>query len=217
METLTEMLLESDLGGNVISKTTIRDVVGGSEGRRWGLVHRALSSGELVRLKRGLYVVSPSVSRQRPSVYHIANMLVPEGYASMESALDFHGWLQEKPSVVSSCVPEGRSRSFQNPFGEFVYKRLPWRVDNFYLGTVGAAAGGNAFVIAGPERALGDTAYFRRLTWEGIGGLCARLRVDMDVLEGLDLELLDQLTGGYRSPSVRELLMTLSQALGGGS
>jgi hypothetical protein len=39
----------------------------------------------------------------------------------------------------------------------------------------------------------------------------------MDVLEGLDLELLDQLTGGYRSPSVRELLRKLAQALGGGS
>ena len=78
-------------------------------------------------------------------------------------------------------------------------------------------ARGNAFVIAGPERALGDTACLRRLTWEGIGGLCARLRVDMNVLADLDLELLDQLTGGYRSPSVRELLSRLSQALGGGS
>ncbi|MBD3369003.1 hypothetical protein GF402_01415 [Candidatus Fermentibacteria bacterium] len=217
METLTEMLLERGLGGKVISNSTVRNVVDGSQGRRWGLLHRAFESGELIRLKRGLYVVNPSVSREGPSVYLIANMMVSGGYVSMESALDFHGWLQESPAVVSSCIPEERSRSFQNRFGEFVYRRLPWRLEDFYLGVGGESSGGDAFVIAGPERALGDTLYSRRLSWEGISGLCARLRIDMELLEGLDLELLGELTRGYRSPQVRELLDKLRKALGGES
>lgn len=49
MKTLAEVLLSSALDGNAISITTLRDVVGGNEGRRWALVHR---EGGFLRMRR---------------------------------------------------------------------------------------------------------------------------------------------------------------------
>lgn len=141
--------------------------------------------------------------------------MVPEGYVSMETALDYHGWLQKAPASVRSCIPVGRSRSYQNHFGEFIYKSLPVRGSDFFLGVRRAGSGSNTFLIAGRERALGDTLLTRQLRWKGVSGLCSSLRVDLDVLKDLDLVMLRELSEFYRSPKLRKYLRNLQQALGG--
>ncbi|MFO7949822.1 MAG: hypothetical protein R6U36_05560 [Candidatus Fermentibacteraceae bacterium] len=45
----SEVLLSNAPDGNAISITTLRDVAGGSEGRRWALVHR---EGGFLRMRR---------------------------------------------------------------------------------------------------------------------------------------------------------------------
>ncbi|OPL19090.1 MAG: hypothetical protein AVO35_12510 [Candidatus Aegiribacteria sp. MLS_C] len=215
METLTEILIKNGMAGRVVSTSAVSDLVAGSRQRRWGLVHRALESGELIKLKRGLYLLDPALTGQTVSVYSIANRLVPESYISMETALSYHGWLQEAPVAVQSCIPSGRSRSYGNPIGEFVYRTLPALGSDYYLGVNRNEISKNVYMIAGIERALGDTLYFRQSEWRGISGLCDELRIDMSVLEELDITLLGKLEEFYRSRSVRLLLRRLLSALGG--
>jgi predicted transcriptional regulator of viral defense system len=57
--------------------------------------------GDIVRLKKGLYVVSDKISRKPLSRELIANHLYGPSYVSFETALAFYGLIPEK---VFACV-----------------------------------------------------------------------------------------------------------------
>ena len=61
METLTELVLKTEYSGMIITPAIITRLAGGSHARRWGLVNRALKCNELIRLKRGMYILNPSL------------------------------------------------------------------------------------------------------------------------------------------------------------
>ena len=67
-------------------------------------VHKSLNDkisdlekqGTIIRLKRGMYVLSPQVSKKHISTELIANHLYGPSYVSMESALRFYGLIPER-------------------------------------------------------------------------------------------------------------------------
>jgi hypothetical protein len=217
MEKLTELLLRTDYAGKIITPAMIDRLAGGSPARRWGLVNRALQGGELIRLKRGLYILDPELSRTEISRLSIANRLVPESYVTMESALGNHGWMQEEPLLVQSCIIHGRGRTFETSLGGFSYTRIRVFTNNFYKGVVRKVLPNGHALVASPERAIGDVAYDRKLNWEGILGLCARLRTDVSNLNNLNLVDLREIALIYRSGKARNFLTRLAGALDGGS
>lgn len=215
METLTDLLLKSKHRDRLITPETVSRLAGGTLARQWGLVNRALKSGELIKLKRGLYVLSPVLTRDEISRLSIANRMVPESYITQETALAYYGWLSEEPVLVQSCIGSGRSRVLQNYFGEFIYERIPVSTDDFLKGVERISLSGTHVLIASRERALGDIAYRRGLEWEGIVGLCEQLRTDVSNIYGLDLKALRELSGIYRSRKTNAFLSNLVHALGG--
>jgi hypothetical protein len=217
METLTELVLRTDYAGMIITPAIITNLAAGSPARRWGLVNRALQSDELIRLKRGLYILNPTLSRLEISRLSIANRLVPESYVTMESALGYHGWMQEEPLLVQSYIIHGRERTFRNALGSFSYTRIPVIDNNFYKGVLREALPNGHALVASPERAIGDLAYDRKFNWEGILGLCARLRTDVSYLSGLNTDDLREIARIYRSAKARDFLSRLADALDGGS
>lgn len=80
--------------------------------------------GSIIRVKRGLYVVSPAVSGKEISVELIANHLYGPSYISMESALRFYGLIPERVYNTSSMTIK-RSRTLTNSFGQFNYIYCP--------------------------------------------------------------------------------------------
>ena len=60
--------------------------------------------GSLIRLKRGLYVVSPTVSEQLLSVELIANHLYGPSYVSMQYALRYYGLIPERVHTTTSLT-----------------------------------------------------------------------------------------------------------------
>jgi hypothetical protein len=58
MQTLTRQPVETGLRNRVLTDQQIKRLVTGTNQRRHHLVNRALKSGELVRLRRGLYVLA---------------------------------------------------------------------------------------------------------------------------------------------------------------
>ncbi|MCD4708555.1 MAG: hypothetical protein K8S62_12555 [Candidatus Sabulitectum sp.] len=215
METLTDLLLKSKHRNRLITPETVNRLAGGTSARQWGLVNRALKSGDLIRLKRGLYVLSPVLTRDEISRLSIANRMVPESYITQETALAYYGWLSEEPVLVQSCIGSGRSRVLQNYFGEFIYERIPVSPEDFLKGVERISLSGTHILIASRERALGDTVYRRGLEWEGIIGLCEQLRTDVSYIYGLDLRILRELSGVYRSARTKTVLSSLANALGG--
>ncbi len=121
-----------------------------------------LRRGEIVRVKKGIYVFGES-SRARPfSREVLANLLFGPSYVSLDSALFHHGLIPERPAAVTS-VACGRPRRFVTPVGLFVYRPLP--LGAYSIGIdLALSEGGCPFLIATPEKALADKVHDSRGT-----------------------------------------------------
>ena len=109
--------------------------------------------GDIIRLKRGLYVVNPMVSGVLLSTELIANQLYSPSYLSMSSALRFYGLIPEAVYSHQSMTIK-HSRSFQTSIGFFDYKFIGREA--FSIGIRREQIGDCAFLIASPEKALCD-------------------------------------------------------------
>lgn len=112
-----------------------------------------LRKGELVRIKKGLYMPG-RMFRRDWSRKVLANRIYGPSYVSFESALSWHGLIPERVENPTSASLR-KARRFATPVGEFDYKRVPRRV--FHCGLDLAREGEANFLIATPEKALADT------------------------------------------------------------
>ena len=110
-------------------------------------------AGKIIRLKKGLYVVAPSVSRVSLSTELIANHLYAPSYVSMSSALRYYGLIPEAVYTMQSMTIK-HSRSFDTPLGRFDY--LSMHRDAFHIGVTSINKQHYAFLMATPEKALCD-------------------------------------------------------------
>jgi len=60
-------------------------------------------SGKIIRLKKGIYVVSPKESGKLLSMELIVNHLYGPSYVSMESALRYYGLIPESVYLMHSA------------------------------------------------------------------------------------------------------------------
>ena len=109
--------------------------------------------GVIIRLKRGLYVVTPEHSGKTLSSELIANHLYTPSYISMSTALRYYGLIPEAVYVHQSMTVK-HSRSFQTPVGSYDYKYISREA--FSIGVRSMHKGDYAFLIASPEKALCD-------------------------------------------------------------
>jgi hypothetical protein len=110
--------------------------------------------GDLLRLKKGLYVVSPAISRKPLSRGLIANHLYGPSYVSFESALAFYGLIPEQVYALRSAVFK-RAKLFENAVGRFEYITVPQ--DYYPIGISRQTVDHEcAYLLASPEKALCD-------------------------------------------------------------
>lgn len=110
--------------------------------------------GALIRLKRGLYVVSPDETDKDLSLGLIANHLYGPSYVSRQWALRYYGLIPEHVYLVSSMTIK-HSREFRTPLANFRYRNCS--EDWFSIGIRQEQENGVNFLIASPEKALCDT------------------------------------------------------------
>lgn len=149
--------------------------------------------GSLIRLKRGLYAVSPEVSGQTLSLELIANHLYGPSYVSMEYALRYYGLIPERVFEVKSMTSK-RSRQFVNQLATFSYIEVP---DDYFSIGIRQVIDTQTFLIATPEKALCDLiAYTQGLRIQSLKGMLQYLeediRFDTTELEQFDVELIQQ-------------------------
>ena len=150
--------------------------------------------GTIIRLKRGLYIVSPAISGKELSVELIANHLYGPSYISMQSALRFYGLIPERVYNTSSMTIK-RSRTLTNSFGQFNYIYCP---STYYsIGITQVINDDYAFMIASPEKALCDLiAYTPKLRIRSLKSLEIYLeediRFDMDEFHKMKVSVFEQ-------------------------
>ena len=80
-------------------------------------VSKMEKNGELIRLKKGVFVVSPNIHRMTISRELIANHLYGPSYISFENALSFYKLIPERVHITRSMTLK-RARKFSTPLGK---------------------------------------------------------------------------------------------------
>lgn len=211
MQALTEKLLKSNLR-DVFSDVDVANLLGEvSDSKKYALVKRALAANEIVRIKRGLYMLAEQFRRGKTDLFCLASRIYGPAYISLESALAAHGWIPERVVVVTSGVFK-RSASFSTPLGRFEFSRTPFR--NLAGVTRVAAARDDAYLLASPLRALADLAHDRRVLEMDRSYLIGSLRIDSEFVDQLDANAFDSLLEEVVRGPARRFLSALRKELG---
>ncbi|MDR1725860.1 MAG: hypothetical protein LBR28_05690 [Bacteroidales bacterium] len=171
--------------------------------------------GDIVRLRKGLYVVSPKISRREISRELVANHLYHPSYVSLESALAYYGLIPERVYTVRSVCMKLR-KQYDTPLGHFEYIKVP---ENYYPLGVRQEIVNNeyAFLIATPEKALCDLILATpRLRLQSVRAMQTYLeedlRLDFSAVERWDTEIVRQCAeAGKKKVELGLLLKLINQ------
>ena len=151
--------------------------------------------GNIIRLKKGLYVVSEKISRKPVSRELIANHLYGPSYLSLETALSFYGMIPERVFTVRSMTTK-KAKNFKIPFGNFDYTTVS--TDYFSVGLRQEIIENQyVFLIATPTKAVCDmiiaTPNLRLQSVKAMQNYLEEdLRIDFDVVKEFDKNIVIQ-------------------------
>jgi predicted transcriptional regulator of viral defense system len=207
-------LTERILGLVPNSQFTSHDVATlfpGSDNQRYGLVKRAIASGEIIHIRRGLYCLARKYQKQGMNLYALAQHVYGPSYVSQESALSWHGWIPEAVHAITSTSFK-KSKEFKTPLGVFSYERVPQEV--FYAEVKRVMDDtGNVFLMASPLKALADYVYVRKRDWTGMGPVVGSLRIEAEEFEHITRDALEGLINNYANSRVKRFLEGLGKEL----
>jgi len=174
-------------------------------------INKLLARGDIVRIRKGLYVFGRSYRRDPLSLELLANLIYGPSYISLEYALSYHGLIPERVSTVTS-VAWGRSREFDTPVGTFTYRGLPPPCYAVGADLVESPAG--CFLIACADKALADKVWTdkrfsgtRRADFRPY--LEEDLRIDLAHLARLDRSRFQRIQQAYGSRKICNLFWFL--------
>ncbi len=171
-------------------------------------------NGEIIRLKRGLYVGNPARTHKPLSTELIANHIYAPSYVSMMSALRYYGLIPEMVFTTQSMTLK-HSRDFDTPIGKFEYKHIAREA--FHIGITQITGNGYAFLIATPEKAICDivansTNVNLRYMKDAERYLAEDIRFDMDEFSHLDAEIFKACASvGKKAESIRTIIKLLQK------
>ena len=183
MQTLTEQLIHAGWAGRVLSQTQLARLLEGTPQRRYNLVNRALQHGELLQLRRGLYLLAPQLQSKPPHPFVMAQALQSGSYVSFETALSFHGWIPESVPLTLSVVPGRRRLEVAHAvLGLFRFYPLALRPGYFLEAVDRHTFAGQTALVAQPLRALLDIVCLRKLEAGKVKAFTQSMRIDTELL-----------------------------------
>lgn len=172
------------------------------------------ADSSLIRLKRGLYVVSPKVSRVGLSTELIANHIYAPSYVSMQTALRYYGLIPETVYVTQSMTVK-HSRNFDTPLGRFEYQMISR--ETFPVGITYIKKENYAFLMATPEKALCDLiANSQKVNLRYLKDVETYLeediRMDIEDFKNMDVSIFQQyVVSGKKANSISTLIKFLKK------
>ncbi len=213
VQTLTEQLIEQGFRERILSERQLERVIGDAV-RRYGLVNRALKTHELIRIRRGLYVLPNRYRTEPPHPLAIAQALQPGSYVSFETALGLHGWIPESVQVTASVVPGRKSSLLEHPLlGSFTFHPLAVHKAHFLELVERRQIGSQVALVAAPLRALLDLVTLRKVDWKGLDWLTQGMRIDESTLRTVTHTQMQALAGVYKQKRSIQFLNALAGEL----
>ncbi len=171
---------------------------------------RWVKSERVVRLRRGVYLLSDLYSKTSAHPFAVANALKKASYVSLQSALAHHGMIPEYVPVTTS-VTTGRPEELSTPIGRFQFRHVSVALFSGFEEM--EIARDQMALLASPEKALIDLLYLTPHS-DRVEYL-HELRLERP--RGLDLEGLQAVVERYRSAKIEravERLLELWENLG---
>ncbi len=161
-------------------------------------INDLLKKGDIIRVKKGLYVFGPDLAREPYSKETLANLIYGPSCVSLEYALSFYGMIPERVETVTS-VTNKRKKLFRTPVGVFSYAYINpalfphgvtlHKIDRHHM-----------ILIATKEKALCDTLYFsEKIETESamLRHLFENLRIEHEDLKSLNVGRIKRLARFY--------------------
>jgi hypothetical protein len=176
-------------------------------------ISRLCAQGLLIRLKKGVYIVSPKITK-KPAPYLLAsNHLYGPSYVSFHTALGYYGMIPESVHICMAASPR-RPKRFETPIGDYEYHAVPETY--FHIGVdFGTDSAGRGFLVASREKAVCDlitlTNNLRirssRSMWEY---LTVHIRMDAEAVMDLDVGVIETCAESGRK---KEMLRFFAKAV----
>ena len=169
-------------------------------------------AGEIIRLRRNLFVVNPQETNQPLSSGLIANHLLAPSYVSMQTALRYYGLIPEAVYTVQSMTFKA-AKEFNTPVGNFCYYHISREA--YPIGITQIKERNGVYIMATPEKALCDLIAILpginlRYRKEALEFLEENLRFDMDRFSQLNPEIFSEYAKkGKKSTSILTILKLL--------
>lgn len=178
-------------------------------------ISELIKSGDLILLKRGLYIPGGNTDLTAPEPFLIANYLWGPSYISLETALSYWGLIPERVYEICSVTMK-LSKKIKTPAGRFTYRFMPSPYYSFGIRSVELVSGQVA-LVATPEKALCDKIISTAgLTLRSItqtsNFLMDDLRIDRQGLQKLNVkELNSWIADAPKKDSLQMLIKTLNK------
>jgi hypothetical protein len=178
-------------------------------------IHELINNGDLISLKRGLYVAGPNADLPIPESFLIANNLRGPSYVSLESALSYLGFIPERTYEISSVTTKS-SKKFRTPLGRFDYQKLPTPYYAFGIQWMQLKPGQYA-LMASPEKAVCDKIVLTphinlRSIKQTVAFLFDDMRMDEELLNSLNVDMIDSwISDSPKKSSLKILISTLNE------
>jgi len=214
MTRLAQEITDSGYADRLITDRQLARIVGGSSQRRYGLVNRALKAKDLIRLKRGLYMLNRKYRHYACHPFHLAQSLLPGSYVSFETALSYHGWIPEAVYVTANVLPGRKSRDYKHEeMGKFTFYPLAMNKKHFLELVERVQMDHQCMLVAKPIRALLDLVCLRKMDWQGLDWLVNGLRIDRESLVSVTSDELNTIKRVYKQKKVQQFIVELELAL----
>jgi len=199
MQTLTQAVIDAGLSSKVLHDSQLAVLLEGSAQRRYNLVNRALAADELVRLKRGCYVLHPAIAGTKAHGFVVAQHLQPGSFVSFETALAWHGWIPEAVRLVASVVPGRRKADYSVPlWGDFRFVPLAQHQGYGLVGVHRHELTSGIGLVAAPLRALLDLMCWRKIAPEALQHFLYGLRLEPEWQSAVQADPLMRLRQVYQ-------------------
>ena len=169
-------------------------------------------AGEIIRLRRNLFVVNPEETGLPLSSGLIANHLLAPSYVSMQTALRYYGLIPEAVYTIQSMTFKA-AKEFNTPVGNYCYYHISR--ETYPIGITQIKEENSVYIMATPEMALCDLIANQpgvnlRYKKEALEFLEENLRFDMDRFCQLNPEIfLAYAKTGKKSTSILTILKLL--------
>lgn len=122
--------------------------------RPYDKINKLVQQGQLLQLRKRLYLASGHLQVQAPEPFLIANHLYGPSYVSLDAALFHWGLIPDRVVELTSVTPK-TTKVFDTPQGVFSFTHLPMPYYSYGIQTVDLRPR-QSVLMASPEKSLCD-------------------------------------------------------------